>query len=99
MNLSEFPVPLQRCGACLSVFVRRALAAFMVVACALAAAAVTSTSASAAEAQPQEGQAQADSRIRSMDALSVVLLRATAPKDARSASTLGAKREGSGIVA
>jgi S1-C subfamily serine protease len=44
------------------------------------------------------GQAQPDARIRSMDALSVVLLRATAPKDARSATTLGANREGSGIV-
>jgi S1-C subfamily serine protease len=36
--------------------------------------------------------------IRNMDALSVVLLRATAPKDARSARTLGVLREGSGIV-
>jgi S1-C subfamily serine protease len=33
-----------------------------------------------------------------MDALSVVLLKATAPKDARSAATLGAQRQGSGIV-
>ena len=33
-----------------------------------------------------------------MDALSVVLLRATAPKDSRTARTLGANREGSGIV-
>jgi S1-C subfamily serine protease len=33
-----------------------------------------------------------------MDALSVVLLRATAPKDARSATALGVQRQGSGIV-
>jgi len=36
--------------------------------------------------------------IRNMDALSVVLLRATASEGSRSASTLGTKREGSGIV-
>jgi serine protease Do len=53
---------------------------------------------------PRAGEAaQADApkteqQIRSMDALSVVLLRATAPKDARSANTLGVRREGSGIV-
>jgi len=52
----------------------------------------------AAETAPKPEQAEPDSRIRSMDALSVVLLRATAPKDSRTASTLGAKREGSGIV-
>jgi serine protease Do len=39
-----------------------------------------------------------DRQIRNMDALSVVLLRATAPKDARSAATLGVQRQGSGIV-
>ena len=50
------------------------------------------------ETAPAPQQAQPDSRIRTMDALSVVLLRATAPKDSRTASTLGAKREGSGIV-
>ena len=43
---------------------------------------------------PVEGGAQ----IRNMDALSVVLLRAKAAKDARSSSTLGAERAGSGIV-
>lgn len=46
-------------------------------------------------AQPEGGQGR---QIRNMDALSVVLLRATAPKDARSASTLGVHRQGSGIV-
>ena len=51
-----------------------------------------------AETAPKQEQAQPDSRIRTMDALSVVLLRATAPKDSRTASTLGAMREGSGIV-
>ena len=52
----------------------------------------------AAQNDPKPAQAQPDERIRSMDALSVVLLRATAPKDSRTASTLGASREGSGIV-
>jgi S1-C subfamily serine protease len=47
-------------------------------------------------AQPEE--AGPDRQIRNMDALSVVLLRTTAPKDARSASTLGVHRQGSGIV-
>jgi S1-C subfamily serine protease len=42
---------------------------------------------------PQPGR-----QVRNMDALSVVLLRATAPKDARSAATLGVQRQGSGIV-
>jgi S1-C subfamily serine protease len=50
--------------------------------------------AAASEAAPAVPSGQ----IRSMDALSVVLLRATAPSDARSSTTLGAKREGSGIV-
>jgi S1-C subfamily serine protease len=50
--------------------------------------------AAASEAAPAAPSGQ----IRSMDALSVVLLRATAPSDARSSTTLGAKREGSGIV-
>ena len=52
--------------------------------------------AAAQGAKPEEGKAE--QRIRSMDALSVVLLRATAPKDARSANSLGVRREGSGIV-
>ena len=47
--------------------------------------------------KPEERNAE-QQRIRSMDALSVVLLRATAPKDARSANSLGVQREGSGIV-
>jgi len=51
-----------------------------------------SPQAGAAAAAPAEGQ------IRNMDALSVVLLRAVAPAEARSSGTLGAKREGSGIV-
>jgi hypothetical protein len=41
----------------------------------------------AESAQPEA--TKPDRQIRNMDALSVVLLRATAPKDARSASTLG----------
>ncbi len=49
----------------------------------------------AAAPKPQE---PAREPIRNMDALSVVLLRAVAPKDAHSASTLGTQREGSGIV-
>lgn len=51
----------------------------------------------AAEGAPPE-EAKPDRQIRNMDALSVVLLRATAPKDARSAATLGVQRQGSGIV-
>jgi S1-C subfamily serine protease len=50
----------------------------------------------AESAQPEA--IKPDRQIRNMDALSVVLLRATAPKDARSASTLGVQRQGSGIV-
>jgi S1-C subfamily serine protease len=53
---------------------------------------LSSQGAYAAAAPSDEG------RIRSMDALSVVLLRAVAPADARTSSSLGAKREGSGIV-
>src|SRR5690606_37904766 len=49
----------------------------------------------AAAPQPQE---RSQDPIRNMDALSVVLLRAVTPKDAASAATLGAQREGSGIV-
>ncbi len=52
----------------------------------------------AAADAPRQEQAQPDSRIRNMDALSVVLLRAKAPEDARTAATLGASRQGSGIV-
>jgi S1-C subfamily serine protease len=62
------------------------------------AAACMSWSARGAAEAPKPEQAQPEGRIRNMDALSVVLLRATAPKDARSAATLGEKREGSGIV-
>jgi serine protease Do len=51
----------------------------------------------AAEQAPKEGQAHGEA-IRNMDALSVVLLRASAPKDARSAASLGVSRQGSGIV-
>ncbi|MGH8665068.1 MAG: S1C family serine protease [Burkholderiales bacterium] len=51
----------------------------------------------AAESAPPE-EAKPGRQIRNMDALSVVLLRATAPKDARSAATLGVQRQGSGIV-
>src|SRR5262245_11131627 len=76
---------------------RQALAAIMLLAwCVLFA--VGFRPAAAAETAPQQEQAQPDGRIRSMDALSVVLLRATAPKDSRTASTLGASRQGSGIV-
>lgn len=53
-------------------------------------------SVAAAEVASTPGEAPA--QIRSMDNLSVVLLRATSAKDARSASTLGVQREGSGIV-
>jgi serine protease Do len=53
-------------------------------------------SALAAQGAPKPGQTE--SQIRNMDALSVVLLRAKAPKDARTTSSLGASREGSGIV-
>jgi len=49
----------------------------------------------AAESQAPEAQA---GQIRNMDALSVVLLRARAPKDARSSASLGTERQGSGIV-
>lgn len=55
------------------------------------------TSMAAAQAKDQE-QAKGDERIRTMDALSVVLLKAKAPKEARSAATLGVERQGSGIV-
>jgi serine protease Do len=49
-------------------------------------------------AEPESAPAAPDARIRNMDALSVVLLRATAPADARSSRTLGPERAGSGIV-
>jgi S1-C subfamily serine protease len=54
----------------------------------------------AAGAPPQSGDAQAQQggQIRNMDALSVVLLRARSAQDARSASSLGVERQGSGIV-
>jgi len=54
----------------------------------------------AAGAERAQTGAPADpsAQARTMDALSVVLLRATAPKDARSSSTLGVERSGSGIV-
>jgi len=48
--------------------------------------------------QRSEPQAEPGSQIRTMDALSVVLLRSQSANDARSASTLGAERQGSGIV-
>jgi serine protease Do len=63
-----------------------ALAALAAVFCADARAAATEPRAA------QQGQ------IRSMDALSVVLLRSKSAKDARSAGTLGVERQGSGIV-
>ena len=66
------------------------------LAAALLAAAVMVPVQAAEGAKPEERKAE--QRIRSMDALSVVLLRATAPKDARSANSLGVRREGSGIV-
>src|SRR5262245_22058540 len=75
---------------------RFVIGVIMLMAC--CAFAVLPRSAWSAETEPKQEQAQPDSRIRSMDALSVVLLRATAPKDSRTAATLGAKREGSGIV-
>ena len=74
---------------------RRAFGIVLLVACCLVAAG--SHPVRGAET-PKPEQAQPDERIRSMDALSVVLLRATAPKDARTSGTLGANREGSGIV-
>jgi len=52
----------------------------------------------AAERAQPGGPADPAAQLRTMDALSVVLLRATAPKDARSTTTLGAERNGSGIV-
>jgi len=52
----------------------------------------------AAADAPRHRQAQPGERIRTMDALSVVRLRSKAPKDARTTTTLGARREGSGIV-
>lgn len=52
----------------------------------------------AAQAPQTVAPAEGDAQIRNMDALSVVLLRATASKDARSSSTLGTERAGSGIV-
>ena len=70
------------------------------LACAATAAASMLTAGAVAHAAPAE-EPEAPKRerqIRNMDALSVVLLRATAPKDARSARTLGVLREGSGIV-
>ena len=76
-------------------YLRRAFAAIMLTACSLTVVGPSPTE--AAETQKPQ-QAEPDERIRSMDALSVVLLRATAPKDARSTSTLGASRQGSGIV-
>lgn len=51
-----------------------------------------------AERAPAEAPDPAAAQIRTMDALSVVLLRAKAPRDARSSATLGAERNGSGIV-
>ena len=48
---------------------------------------------------PQAGpDVESGAPIRNMDALSVVLLRAKAAKDAQSSSTLGTERAGSGIV-
>ena len=73
----------------------RAFGFLMLMACWLAVAG--SNPAWGAEPSKPE-QAQSDDRIRTMDALSVVLLRATAPKDARTSGTLGENREGSGIV-
>jgi len=67
------------------------------VACFLAAFAQLA-SAAAPPAAGAESQAQQGAPIRNMDALSVVLLRATAPRDARSAGSLGVERHGSGIV-
>jgi S1-C subfamily serine protease len=50
----------------------------------------------AAGQDPESAAAQG--RVRTMDALSVVLLKARASKEARSAATLGVERQGSGIV-
>ena len=47
---------------------------------------------------PIDPQAQQGAQIRNMDALSVVLLRARSAQDARSATSLGVERQGSGIV-
>ena len=98
MNAFEAPgaQPLRTFRARQSVFGRHVLPALMFLACSVFVAGVAT--AWAAESAPKEEQAQPGGQIRNMDALSVVLLRATAPKDARSASTLGANREGSGIV-
>lgn len=49
-------------------------------------------------AAPAAESADAQARARTMDALSVVLLKAKAHKDARMSATLGAERHGSGIV-
>ena len=78
-----------------AVFIRYLCAPAMLMACLVC---MGLPPASAAQPAQKPEQAAPDDRIRSMDALSVVLLRATAPKDSRTASTLGASRQGSGIV-
>ena len=78
-----------------STAMRRAYGVRLIVLAMLAS--VASVPLHAAEgAQPEEPKP--GRQVRNMDALSVVLLRATAPKDARSAATLGVQRQGSGIV-
>lgn len=52
----------------------------------------------AAERAQSGAPSDPSAQMRTMDALSVVLLRATASKDARSSATLGVERNGSGIV-
>lgn len=52
----------------------------------------------AAEGARSGAPADGGAQIRTMDALSVVLLKSRAPKDARSSATLGTERHGSGIV-
>jgi S1-C subfamily serine protease len=87
------PMPIS----CRDVFDRAGRLRRAAVALLAATAMLGSVSLPAAEEAKPEGAAPGQ-RIRNMDALSVVLLRANAPKDARSANSLGEHREGSGIV-
>ncbi|MCC7079500.1 MAG: serine protease [Burkholderiales bacterium] len=83
--LPVFTTALRRARACVAGSVVLALLGLL-------------ASASLAAADAPADPAKPDRQIRNMDALSVVLLRATAPKDARSSAALGAVRQGSGIV-
>jgi S1-C subfamily serine protease len=74
---------------------RTAFLAAIVGLVALASASLSGHAAQAPEGQPPMAQ---EPQIRSMDALSVVLLRSRTAKDAHSSSTLGTERAGSGIV-